>query len=202
MYPWPIQVLSQKVTGGGPGWWRQVGRCPPQSARFSAKNSHFSPKRAPQPGQNAQTKGNGGHNTRAACLHRIREPSGALQLHSMSEKRPKKTPKSPKICAICTNTPKPSTGRILGYMAQDRVPRAPSAPATPHFLWFASLRIGQQDAWTPVQVVTWWSRRVAGPAHGWGQRWVHQGPRGEKNDFFQNCSQTTWDARTSVFSPF
>ena len=35
----------------------------------------------------------------------------------MSKKRPKKAPKSPKICAMCTNTPKPSTGRILGYVA-------------------------------------------------------------------------------------
>ena len=61
----------------------------------------------------------------------------------MSEKRPKKAPKSPKICAMCTYTPKPSTGRILGYVAQNPIPRAPSPPATPHFLWFPSLRIAQ-----------------------------------------------------------
>ena len=59
----------------------------------------------------------------------------------MSEKRPKKAPKSPKICGMCTNTPKPSTGRILGYVSQIRTPRAPSPPATPDFLWFPSLRI-------------------------------------------------------------
>ena len=34
-------------------------------------------------------------------------------------------------------------------------------------------------------MVTWWSRRAAQPAHGWGQRWVHQGPRGEKKIFFK-----------------
>ena len=103
----------------------------------------------------------------------------------MSEKRPKKAPKSPKTCAMCTNTPKPSTGRILGYVAQIPIPRAPSPPATPHFFWFPPLGIAQTDAWTPVPVVTSCSRRAAQPAHGGGQRWVHQGPRGEKNIFFK-----------------
>ena len=49
-WPCQIQVLSQKLTGGGPGRWRQVGRCPPKSAQFWAKNSHFSPKTAPSKG--------------------------------------------------------------------------------------------------------------------------------------------------------
>ena len=60
--------------------------------------------------------------------------------------RPKKAPKSPKICATCTNTPQPSTGRILGYVAQNPIPMAPSPHATPHFLWFPSLKIAQTDA--------------------------------------------------------
>ena len=62
------------------------------------------------------------------------------------EKRPKKAPKSPKICAMCTNPAKPSTGLILGYVAHIRIPRAPSPPAIPHFLWFPSLGIAQTDA--------------------------------------------------------
>ena len=57
----------------------------------------------------------------------------------------KKAPKSPKNCAMCTSTPKPRTGRILGYVAQKRILRAPSPPATPHFLWFPSLRIPERD---------------------------------------------------------
>ena len=71
-------------------------------------------------------------------------------------------------------------GRILGYVAQNRILRAPSPPATPDFLWFPTLRIAQRDTQTPILVVTWWSRRVAWAAHGGGQRWVHHGPRGEK----------------------
>ena len=57
----------------------------------------------------------------------------------------KKAPKSPKNGAMCTSTPKPRGGRILGYVAQKRIPRAPSPPATPHLLWFPSLQIAQRD---------------------------------------------------------
>ena len=64
--------------------------------------------------------------------------------------------------------PKPSTGRILGYVAQKRILGAPIPPATPHFLWFPSLRIAQRDAYTPILVVTWWGRRAAQPVHGGG----------------------------------
>ena len=75
----------------------------------------------------------------------VKEPSSALQLHDMPEKRPKKVPKSPKNGVICTNPPKPSKDRILGYVAQNPIPRAPSPPATPHFLWIPSLRIAQRS---------------------------------------------------------
>ena len=61
-----IQVHSQKLSGGGPGRGRQVGRCPPKSAQFWAKKTHFSPKTAPKTGQNAQTKGYGEYTARAA----------------------------------------------------------------------------------------------------------------------------------------
>ena len=36
----------------------------------------------------------------------------------------------------CRTTPKPRTGCILGYVAQNRIPKVPSPPATPYFLWF------------------------------------------------------------------
>ena len=34
---------------------------------------------------------------------------------------------------LCPTRPKPRTGRILGYVAQNQVPRAPIPPATPQF---------------------------------------------------------------------
>ena len=64
--PCQIQVYSQKLSGGGPGRGRQVGKCPPKFAQFWAKNSHFSPKTAPKPGRNAQMKGYGEYTARAA----------------------------------------------------------------------------------------------------------------------------------------
>ena len=142
----PSREVPSQNCGAGAGRGRQVGTCPPKTTHFVPQNSLFWPKTAPKPSQNDQTKRSGGYTTRAARLHRVKEPSSALQLHDMSEKRPKKAPKSPKICAMCTNTPKPSTGRILGYVAQIPIPRAPSPPATPHFLWFPPLGIAQTFA--------------------------------------------------------
>ena len=67
----------------------------------------------------------------------------------------------------------PGTGRILGYVAQKRIPRASSPPATPRFLWLPSLRLAQRDTYTPVPVVSWCSRRASQPTHSGGQTWVH-----------------------------
>ena len=75
---------------------------------------------------------------------------------------PKRRQKAPKTCAMRTNTPKPSTGRILGYVAQIRIPRAPSPPASPHFLWFPSIRIAPRATQTPYQ----WSLGGAGGQPG------------------------------------
>ena len=97
---------------------------------------------------------------------------------------PKRRQKAPKICAMCTNTPKPRTGRIFGYVAQKRISRAPSPPATLHFLWFPSLRIAQRDTQTPVPVVTWCSRRAGQPTHSWGPTMGPPRSPGRKKSFF------------------
>ena len=76
----------------------------------------------------------------------------------MSEKLPKKAPKSPKNYAMCTSTPKPRTGRILGYVAQKRIPRAPSPPATPHFYGFQAFELLNETPGPPYQ----WSLGAAG----------------------------------------
>ena len=58
------------------------------------------------------------------------------------KERPKKAPKSPKICAMSTNPPKPSTGRILGYVRGSKSEFRGHLvhPQPPHFMWFPSLR--------------------------------------------------------------
>ena len=76
----------------------------------------------------------------------------------MSEKRPKKPPKSPKICAMCTSTPKPRTGRILGYVAQKRIPMAASPAGTPTFYGFQASESPNETVGPPYQ----WSLGAAG----------------------------------------
>ena len=78
-------------------------------------------------------------------------------------------------------------------------------PQTPTFCGFQASEPPNDTPRSSYQ----WSLGGAGgggggaqPAHSWGQLWVHQAPRGEKNHFFQSCSYTTSDAQTSVFRPF
>ena len=116
----------------------------------------------------------------------------------MFEKRPKKAPKSPRNCAMCTSTSKPRTRRILGYVAQIRISRAPSPPATPHFLWFPSLRIPTRhvDRGTSGHLVQPEGR----PAHAQcGQTVGPLGSPGRKKSFFPKlfldhlgCSNTSF----------
>ena len=157
-------------------------------AVLGQKRAIFRPKQPQNPGETPKRRDT--VSTPHVRLHFTVSKSSLVPFNSTICRRngPKRRQKAPKTCAMRTNTPKPSTGRILGYVAQIRIPKAPSPPATPHFLWFPSLRIAQRATHTPVPVVTWWSRRAARPAHVGGQRWVHQGPRGEKNHFFQSCS--------------
>ena len=171
-----------------PGAARQVGRCPPKSAHFLPQNRLFWPKTAPKPSHNGQTKANASHiHVRPHCpvnKSPFLPPSSTI----CPRNSPKMAQTGLNVRCLCQTTPKPRTARILGYVAQNQILRAPIPPATPHFLWFPSLKIAQRDPYTLVPVVTSCSWRAAQPAHSWGQRWVHRGPPGEKNDFFQSCS--------------
>ena len=170
--------------------------------QFWAKSSHFSPKIAPKPGQNAQTKANGCYTTPAASLHRVKEPSSALQLHDMSEKRPKKAPKAPKS-AQCAPTP-PNQARAVswatwlksefpGHVVHLQPPifcgfhpsEAPNEPPRPPYQWSLGGAGGQPSPRTA---------EASGGSTGV--------PGAKKNHFFQRRSQTTWDAQTGVFRPF
>ena len=113
-WPCQIQVLSQKLTSCAPGRRRQVGRCPPKNGHFVPQSSLFWPKTAPIPSQNGQTKANGSYTTRAPRFPRDQEPFRALQLHNMSEKRPKNGQKWPKCALFVSNRPKTKNGPYLG----------------------------------------------------------------------------------------
>ena len=97
----------------------------------------------------------------------------------MSEKRPKKAPKSPKICAMCTNTPKPSTGRILGYVplgskhlqatSKQALLLSVFAIARPHRSGvYATLAI-LEPRWCPCQIQLL-SQKLTGGAPVWGRQ--------------------------------
>ena len=83
------------------------------------------------------------------------------------------------VRCLCQTGRTPRTGRILGHLPQNPIPRALTPRANPHFLWFASLQFDQRDAYTPLPMVTWWTHRAARPAHGGGEQWVDQGTPGE-----------------------
>ena len=145
-WPCQIQVLSQKLTGGAPGRGRQVGRCPPKSAQLWAKKQPFFAQKSPQTRAKRPNQGKRWLHSTCGLTSPCQRALSCPSTPHMSDKRPKKAPKSHKICAMYTNTPKPSTGCILGYVAQKPIPRAPSPPANPHFVWFPSPRIAQRDA--------------------------------------------------------
>ena len=148
--------------GGG----AKSGGALPKLRILCPKTSFFGPKRPQNP---VKTDKRG--ETVAAFHMRLDCPlTKSPLLPSKSTICPRNGPKMAKnglnVRCLCQTSPKPRTGRILGYMAQNHIPRAPGPPATPHFLWLPSLRLAQGDAETSVLVLTWWSRRAARPAHG------------------------------------
>ena len=143
--PLPNPSFEPQTHRWRPGAVAPSREVPSQICAVLGQTQPFFAQNSPSKGSKQPNEGKWLLTSRAACLSRDQGTFGALSLRDISEKRPKKAPKSPKICAMCISTPKPRTGRILGYVAQKRIPRAPSPPAIPHFLWFPSLRIAQRD---------------------------------------------------------
>ena len=155
-----------------------------QNCAFCApKTAFFGPKRPRNSAKTAKRGANSSYTSCAPQLPRDQEPFIALELHDMSEKRPKKAPKSPKMCAMCINTPKPSTGRILGFVAQNPIPRAPSPPATPQLLCSTlqnclTIRLDSRTSGHLVEPEGSPARAQLGPTVG------PPGSLGRKKDFF------------------
>ena len=184
--------------GGG----AKSGGALPKLRILCPKTAFFGPKRPQNPVITAKRR------PRVPTLHMFLNwlVNKSPFLPSSSTICPRNSPKMAKngliVRYLCPTHPKPRRRRILGYVAQNQVPRARIPTGTPHFLWFPSLRIAQRDLYNLVPVVSSFSRRAAQPAHSGGQRWVNQGARGKKNVIFQSCSYTTGDAQTSGFGPF
>ena len=124
--PCQIQLLSPKLTGGGLERGRQDGSRPPTTAHLVPQNSLFWPKTAQIPNQNGPTR------QTVATLH-VRLNCPVIKspfLPSSSTICPRNGPNVAKnglnVRCLCQTRPKPRTGCILGYVAQNRIPRPPT----------------------------------------------------------------------------
>ena len=186
--PCQIQVLSQKLTDGAPGRGRQVGRCPPKTAHFGPQNNLFWPKTARILSQNGQTK------QTVPTLHVALDcrVTKSPFLPPSSTICPRNGPKMAKtglnVRCLCQKGPKPRRRRILAYVAQNRIPRAPSPLATPHFFLVCNPQNRPTRHLDPlasghlVEPEGNRARARLGPTVG--PRW----PAGRKKQFFQSCS--------------
>ena len=113
--------------GGG----AKLGGALPNLHILCPKTAFFGPKRHRNPLNTAKRR------EAIATLHvRLHCPvTKSSLLASNSTICPRNGPKMAtsglNVRHLCQTSPKPRTGRILGYVAQNRIPRAPSPPATP-----------------------------------------------------------------------
>ena len=126
------------VASGGPQF---------QKLQFRAKNSHFLGQNSPRTHSKRPNKGKVWvHSMCGLTFPCQRALCGPLTPPYVPETAQKGPQKPQILCRLAGDSHKPRAGHIFGYMAENAIPRAPSPPATPHFLWFPRLRIAQMDA--------------------------------------------------------
>ena len=133
--------IEQETQQWRPGTGFASGGPQFQQLQFRAKNSHFWAKKALNTFKTAKRR-----ETMGTFHVRLDFPMSTSSLrpsHSMicPGNGPKRPPEAPNA-----DSHKPRIGHIFGYMAQNAIPRAPTPPTTPHFLWSPPLRIAQTDA--------------------------------------------------------
>ena len=197
--PCQIQFCSQKLTAGAPGRGRQVRRCPPKTPLFVPQISLFGPKWPRKSCKKA--KGREKVCTLHVRFHFVIIKSPLLPSNSKVcwRNAPKMAKHGPNLCSLCQTAPKPRTGRILGYVAPFRIPRAPSRPATPH--GFQASKLPNETPRPPYHRSRGRAGGQSGPRTA-GANCVSTRVPGAKKHFFQRCSQATRDAQTNDFSPF
>ena len=133
--------FEQETQRWRPGTGSASGGPQFQKLQFRAKTAIFRPKKPRNTFKTAKQR------ERSGTLH-VRldfpvptsplRPSNSMICPGNGPKRPPEAPNA--------DSHKPRIGHIFGYMAQNVIPRAPSPPATPHFLWFPTLEFAQTDA--------------------------------------------------------
>ena len=110
--------MSRKLNGGGRERVSQVPDLHFKICNLVPKSAFFLPKSALEPAENGQMKGNSGYSTHAARLPCAEGPSRALHNSQYVRGPPPKGPQKPwNLCTLATDSPKPRTDHILGYVA-------------------------------------------------------------------------------------
>ena len=104
MAPLQNPSFEPKTHRWRPGAGAPSREVPSQNCAFVPQNSLFWPKTVPEPAQNGQTKGNRLYTSRAPRLPLDKELFVALQLHDMSQKRPKNGQKWPECALLLSQT--------------------------------------------------------------------------------------------------
>ena len=161
---WPITrgCLSPR---SGPSFepkTHRLGGALPQSARsFGPKTAIFRQKQS----QNTLKTHKRRQAVAAFHVHLNCPLTKSLLLHSNSTMCPGNGPKMAKnglnMRCLCQKSPKPRTGRILGYVAQNRIPRAPRHPQPPTF---GGVQASESPNETP-RPPYYWSLGGAGGQH-------------------------------------
>ena len=94
---------------------------------------------------------------------------------------PRSAPKRPKtphnlrnLAWVGADSPKPRTGRILGYVARNAILRAPRTPTTPQFLWFPPRNITHKYGNGVEQIDSCFKKHSWGLASRQSRRWLAQ----------------------------
>ena len=170
-WSYEIQVLGQKLTVGAPRAGAPSLEVPSKNCAFFGPKQVFLARNGPE---TQSKRANDGklllHSTCALIVLLHRSPFLPSSSTICSRNGPKMAKNGQNVRYLCPTRPKPRTGRILGYVAQNQVHSAPSPPAIPQSLWFPLPRITQRYPYIAESMVTSCSQRAAQPAHSWGQR--------------------------------
>ena len=161
--------MSKKLNGGGREQDSQVADLSFKNCNLGPKTAIFGPKKPWNTFKTAKRR-----ETVAALHVRLDCPVSTSSLRPPNSmicpgNGPKRPPEAPNA-----DSHKPRIGHIFGYMAQNAIPRAPTPPATPHFLWFPPLIIAQTDAWTPVPRPTRLRQAASASPNRWVPKWVNR----------------------------
>ena len=139
--PYKIQVLSQKVTNDGPGPGAKSGGALHTVRTFGPQTAIF----PPNPGETPKQSGTVATSHVRLDFAMLESPLLPFTCKICPKDGPERSQKAPNLRNVHKH-PKTKHRPYLGLCGSKRIPRAPSPPATPHFLWFPPLGIAQTDA--------------------------------------------------------